>query len=232
MALSLRTIVPILTQLRFLALALSLALSLALLVPSIHASPVPDSSGEEEPSDARQETPKYESLALLIQSEAALLKEELCTKHFVCDNSMESLLENNLNLPKINREDGCFKQGFRKEKCLRKITNSLLGFETYLSYVEETMGIESKKVESIKYKTKHLTELLLALMRKPNAEGVTPGTPGTPENRQTRPQAKDTWTQKVTARLILRDFILFIQKTVRAVRFLSTSGARNGSLGV
>ncbi|XP_078520519.1 interleukin-6 [Lissotriton helveticus] len=139
---------------------------------------------------------------------------------------MESLLENNLNLPRINKEDGCFKQGFRKEKCLRKVTSSLLGFNKYLSYIVETFGSDKQKVESIKHKTKHLAESLMHLMTKPNAEAVTAVTQG---SQETEPQPKEVWTERVTARLILRDFIVLIQKTVRAVRFLSTSDVTNGS---
>ncbi|XP_069067640.1 interleukin-6 [Pleurodeles waltl] len=142
---------------------------------------------------------------------------------------MESLMENNLDLPRINKEDGCFHKGFKTETCLRKITSSLVGFETYLSYIEETFGSDSQKVESIKHKTKHLAESLMHLINKPNAEAVTAVTQ---VSQKTKPQSKEVWTQRVTARLILRDFIVLIQKTVRAVRFLGTSDDKKGSTDV
>lgn len=36
----------------------------------------------------------------------------MCEKFTVCENSMEMLVRNNLNLPKVTAEDGCLLAGF------------------------------------------------------------------------------------------------------------------------
>lgn len=36
----------------------------------------------------------------------------MCEKFTVCENSMEMLVQNNLNLPKVTEEDGCLLAGF------------------------------------------------------------------------------------------------------------------------
>lgn len=44
----------------------------------------------------------------------------MCEKFTVCQNSMELLLQNNLNLPKVTEEDGCLLAGFNeaRNRCL------------------------------------------------------------------------------------------------------------------
>ncbi|MEE6466345.1 hypothetical protein FKM82_006921, partial [Ascaphus truei] len=160
-----------------------------------------------------------ESLAKLIQSEAAKLREELCSKHGVCDNSMELLMQNHLRLPTIVPEDGCFLSGFRKEKCLHKIHHDLVEFQTYFLYLEETFTSEKNLVESIRYSARSLAGTVKMMMKRPNALS---------DRRQTQKvsladlQSEDLWIQKVTSRLILHSFIDFMQKTARAVRFVGT----------
>lgn len=40
------------------------------------------------------------------------LSPQMCEKFTVCENSMEMLVQNNLNLPKVTEEDGCLLAGF------------------------------------------------------------------------------------------------------------------------
>ncbi|XP_029442922.1 interleukin-6 [Rhinatrema bivittatum] len=202
----------ILTALLLLAGSRSLARAAAL--------PPADYSGEEL-SEPDSPQPNYLSLALLIQSEAATLKAELCNKYTVCDNSMEVLLQNNLDLPKITAENGCFKSGFKRDKCLQKISSGLVEFQPYLLVVENTFTTEGKLVQSLCHKTKHLAAIVKLMMKNPNAVPIA-------DKQQTllpKLQTDDTWMQRVSTRLILRDFTLFIEKTIRAIRFLSTKGS-------
>lgn len=37
---------------------------------------------------------------------------QMCEKFTVCENSMEMLAQNHLNLPKVTEEDGCLLAGF------------------------------------------------------------------------------------------------------------------------
>eukprot|EP00079_Xenopus_tropicalis_P036575 XP_017950346.1 PREDICTED: interleukin-6 [Xenopus tropicalis] len=81
---------------------------------------------------------------------------QLCDNHGVCDNSLEMLAENNLQLPKISTEDRCFSLGFQKDKCLNKIHRDLSIFKIYLVHVKETFISEKNTVESLQYKTQIL----------------------------------------------------------------------------
>ncbi|XP_030060591.1 interleukin-6 [Microcaecilia unicolor] len=205
----------VLAWLLFLAASRSLARAAVL--------PPADFSGEEldEPlggSSSDTPPPKYLSLALLIQREAATLKEELCNKYAVCDNSMEVFVQNSLDLPKIRAEDGCFRSGFKQEKCLKKISSGLAEFQIYLLVVENTFSTEGKLAESLRHKTRHLADVV-KLMINPSAVPVTQ----TDKLELMKGLlSNDPWLQKVSTRLILRDFTLFIEKTIRAIRFLIT----------
>lgn len=58
------------------------------------------------------------------------LSPQMCEKFTVCENSMEMLVQNNLNLPKVTEEDGCLLAGFdeaRKRSPSRPNPGSTLG---------------------------------------------------------------------------------------------------------
>ncbi|XP_041421541.1 interleukin-6 [Xenopus laevis] len=159
------------------------------------------------------------ALAKLIGREAASLQNKLCENHGVCDNSMEMLAENNLQLPKITTKDRCFSSGFQKNKCLNKIHHDLLIFEIYLLHVKETFRSERSTLESIEYKTNVLTGAIKRMMKRSKTES---------DDKETNTQitqvrkSENLWIQKVTNRLILQAFIDCIQKTARAVRYIGT----------
>ncbi|XP_067417764.1 interleukin-6 [Emydura macquarii macquarii] len=193
------------------------------------AVPLPDSSGEEElvddhsrnPLTRSPQLPDCESLAWLLHSRAAKLKDEMCEKFAVCDNSMEMLAQNNLHLPKITEEDGCLLSGFNEEKCLRRISSGLFTFQTYLEYVHETFISEKQKVQSICYGTKHLANTVRQMMKNPDAV-ITPDPP-TQNTLFAKLKTDKKWIEKITIHLILRDFTSFMEKTVRAVRYLKNT---------
>ncbi|XP_075778333.1 interleukin-6 [Pelodiscus sinensis] len=193
------------------------------------AVPILDSSGEEElvndplrNSLARSPLlPDCESLAWLLHSKAAKLKDEMCEKFTVCDNSMEMLAQNDLNLPKITEEDGCLLSGFNEEKCLSGISSGLFTFQTYLEYVQETLITEKQKVESICYGTKHLANTVRQMVKNPGA--VIMPDPATQNTLFAKLKSNKKWIEKITTHLILRDFTSFMEKTVRAVRYLKNT---------
>uniref|UniRef100_A0A8C8VJU2 Interleukin-6 n=1 Tax=Pelusios castaneus TaxID=367368 RepID=A0A8C8VJU2_9SAUR len=192
------------------------------------AVPLPDSSGEEELVDELSRnlltrSPLLQdcvSLAWLLHSSA------ICEKFAVCESSMEMLASNNLNLPKIKEEDGCLLSGFNEEKCLRRISSGLFTFQTYLEYVQETFISEKQKVESIYYGTKHLANTMRQMVKNPDAVS----TPDSPSQNTLFAKLKTNkkWIEKITIHLILRDFTSFMEKTVRAIRYLKNS--RNPSV--
>ncbi|KAF4799207.1 hypothetical protein TURU_056606 [Turdus rufiventris] len=146
------------------ALLLLLLLLLLPLVPGAAAASLPhaDSSGEAELDEAaaarRAELPDSLRQAQLLHARAAELQDEMCEKFTVCQNSMEMLLRNNLNLPKVI-----------------------------------------------------------------NPEEVIIPDAATQESLHTKLKSIKAWTEKITIHLILRDFTSFMEKTVRAVRYLKNT---------
>ncbi|XP_065609593.1 interleukin-6 [Cyrtonyx montezumae] len=204
-----------------------LLLLLPLLPPPAAAAPLPsaaDSSGEagpDEEAEARRALPECEALAWLLHARAARLQDEMCEKFTVCENSMEMLVQNNLNLPKVTEEDGCLLAGFDEEKCLRKLSSGLFAFQTYLEFVQETFASEKQKVESLCYSTKHLAATIRQMVINPDEVAI----PDSAAQKSLLAKLKSdkAWIEKITTHLILRDFTSFMEKTVRAVRYLKNT---------
>ncbi|XP_074842284.1 interleukin-6 [Carettochelys insculpta] len=193
------------------------------------AAPILDASGEEEfVNDPNRNLlarspllPGCESLAWLLHSQAASLKNEICeefTDNSMCDNSMEMLAQNDLKMPKIKEEDGCLLSGFNEEKCLRGISSGLFTFQIYLKYVKETLTSEKQKVESICYGAKHLANTVKQMLKNPDA--VNMPDPATRKKILDELKSNKKWVEKIVTHLILRDFTSFMEKTVRAIRYL------------
>ncbi|XP_074719022.1 interleukin-6 isoform X1 [Strix uralensis] len=146
---------------------------------------------------------------------------QMCEKFTICGNSMEMLVQNNLNLPKVTEEDGCLLAGFDEDKCLRKISSGLYTFQTYLEYIQETFTSEKQNVESLCYSTEHLAHTIRQMVINPDE--VTIPDPATQKSLRTKLKSDKTWIEKITTHLILRDFTSFMEKTVRAVRYLKNT---------
>ncbi|NXE35754.1 IL6 protein, partial [Ptilorrhoa leucosticta] len=147
---------------------------------------------------------------------------QMCEKFTVCPNSMEMLLHNKLNLPKVTEEDGDFLTFLSfQDKCLRKISSGLYTFQTYLKYVQETFISENQNVESLSYSTEHLARTIRQMVINPE-EVIIPDA-ATQESLHTKLKSTTAWTEKITIHLILRDFTSFLEKTVRAVRYLKNT---------
>uniref|UniRef100_A0A8B9NTQ4 Interleukin-6 n=1 Tax=Accipiter nisus TaxID=211598 RepID=A0A8B9NTQ4_9AVES len=200
-------------------------LLLLLLLPRAAAAPLAaDSSGEAEPEEAagrRAALPDCVRLARLLHARAAQLQEEMCEKFTVCKNSMEMLAQNNLNLPKVTEEDGCLLAGFDEDKCLRKISSGLFTFQTYLKYIQETFTSEKQNVESLCYSTEHLANTIRQMVVNPD-EVIIPDS-ATQESLRAKLKSNKNWIEKITTHLILRDFTSFMEKTVRAIRYLKNT---------
>ncbi|XP_065485757.1 interleukin-6 [Caloenas nicobarica] len=146
---------------------------------------------------------------------------QMCEKFTVCGNSMEMLVQNNLNLPKVTEEDGCLFAGFDEDKCLRKISSGLYTFQTYLEYVKETFTSEKQNVELLCYSTEHLARTIRQMVINPDQ--VTIPDPATQESLRAKLKSNKNWIEKITIHLVLRDFTSFMEKTVRAVRYLKNT---------
>ncbi|NXE22594.1 IL6 protein, partial [Ardeotis kori] len=146
---------------------------------------------------------------------------QMCEKFTVCQNSMEMLVQNNLNLPKLTEADGCLDHltllSFQ-DKCLTKISSGLYKFQTYLEYIQETFTSEKQNVESLFYGSGHLAHTLRQMVINPD-EVIIPDL-ATQESIRTKLRSSKTWIEKITIHLILRDYTSFMEKTVRAIRYL------------
>ncbi|NXQ64407.1 IL6 protein, partial [Anthoscopus minutus] len=147
---------------------------------------------------------------------------QMCEKFTVCQNSMEMVLHNNLNLPKVTEEDGfCLLKRTVEDKCLKKISSGLYTFQTYLKYIQETFISENQNVESLSYSTEHLARTIRHMVINPE-EVIIPDA-ATQESLHTKLKSTKAWTEKITIHLIVRDFTSFMEKTVRAVRYLKNT---------
>ncbi|XP_077637334.1 interleukin-6 [Lonchura striata] len=156
-----------------------------------------------------------------VRSKLLRVSPQMCEKFTVCQNSMEMLLHNNLNLPRVTEEDGCLLAGFNEDKCLRKISSGLYTFQTYLKYIQETFISENQNVESLSYSTEHLARTIRQMVINPE-EVIIPDA-ATQESLHTKLKPTKAWTEKITIHLILRYFTSFMEKTVRAVRYLKNT---------
>uniref|UniRef100_A0A8C5X5F4 Interleukin-6 n=1 Tax=Malurus cyaneus samueli TaxID=2593467 RepID=A0A8C5X5F4_9PASS len=175
----------------------------------------------DEAAALRTALPDSLRLARLLRDRAAELQEEMCDRLTICANSVEMLLHNNLNLPKVTEEDGCLLAGFDEDKCLRKISSGLYTFQTYLKYVQETFISENQNIGSLTYSTEHLARTIRQMVMNPE-EVIIPDA-DTQKSLHTKLKSTKAWIEKITIHLILRDFTSFMEKTVRAVRYMKNT---------
>ncbi|NXT73172.1 IL6 protein, partial [Zapornia atra] len=147
---------------------------------------------------------------------------QMCEKFTVCENSMEMLVQNNLNLPKVTEEDGDLLPFLSfQDKCLKKISSGLYTFQPYLEYIRETFTTENQNVELLCYSTEHLARTIRQMVMNPE-EVIIPDS-ATQESLRTKLKSNKIWIEKITTHLILRDFTSFMEKTVRAIRYLKNT---------
>ncbi|KFR06334.1 Interleukin-6, partial [Opisthocomus hoazin] len=108
-----------------------------------------------------------------------------------------------------------------QDKCLKKISSGLYAFQTYLEYVRDTFTSEKQNVESLCYATEHLARTLRQMVINPD-EVVIPDS-ATQESLRAKLRSDKAWIEKITTHLILRGFTSFMEKTVRAVRYLKNT---------
>ncbi|XP_015666093.1 interleukin-6 [Protobothrops mucrosquamatus] len=199
------------------------AAALLLLLFGAHAFPIGDSSGEEEfgedpssrtPAAGRVQLNARTELALWLQGTAARWNQELCKEQNACKGTLEIMAQNNLNLPKIIKEDGCYQPGFQKENCLRKLSGGLYVFRTFLEYIEET----TQRSVSISTGAQHLAETLKLMMNNP--ESVSIPSPDTQKTLAAQLREQRAWNMIVIKHFILQDFTLFMETTSRVIRLL------------
>eukprot|EP00062_Callorhinchus_milii_P002097 gi/632938001/ref/XP_007901912.1/ PREDICTED: interleukin-6-like [Callorhinchus milii] len=205
-------------------IALVLMLSLGTFLPGAAASPLPDSS--EAAEDYSGSNPyvtnlNLEPLVRFLRSAAVeQLKQQLCEYFSMCDGDMSSLQTYTMELPQIRKEDGCFRRGFRKEKCLTSIVRGLKGYRRHLLFVNQLIGNGNQQVGAILGSISNLVDLLL-LQR--NVKGdITQQDESNQEALNPDMSSQTEWDRQVRVHVILRKFAFFMESTVRAIRFMKS----------
>ncbi|KAM9697685.1 interleukin-6 [Dama dama] len=195
-----------------------LAVSLGLLLVMASAFPTPGPLGEDfkndtTPSRLLLTTPdKTEALIKHIVDKISAMRKEICEKNDKCENSKETLAENNLNLPKMEEKDGCFQSGFNQETCLIRSTVGLLEYQTYLDYLQNEYEGDQENVKDLRSSIR----TLLQIMRQKSIDLVT--TPTTNPDLLEKMQSSNEWVKNAKIILILRSLENFLQFSLRAIR--------------
>ncbi|XP_067851980.1 interleukin-6-like [Heptranchias perlo] len=129
---------------------------------------------------------------------------------------MSSLQMYNMELPQLVKEDSCFKRGFQKENCLTKVVKGLHEYKKYLLFVNQWIGDEKQQVNLMLVSMKNLSDLLVlqskiqeSITQHQHKGAFIPDTP-----------PKSVWNKQLKIHVILRNFALFMESTVRAIRFM------------
>uniref|UniRef100_A0A8I6AGT8 Interleukin-6 n=1 Tax=Rattus norvegicus TaxID=10116 RepID=A0A8I6AGT8_RAT len=105
-------------------------------------------------------TSQVGGLITYVLREILEMRKELCNGNSDCMNSDDALSENNLKLPEIQRNDGCFQTGYNQEICLLKICSGLLEFRFYLEFVKNNLQDNKKdKARVIQSNTETLVHI-------------------------------------------------------------------------
>ncbi|XP_078284843.1 interleukin-6-like [Rhinoraja longicauda] len=159
-------------------------------------------------------------LALQIRSTAASLRDtQLCEFFCFCDGDQGSLLTYDFNLPQIRTQDRCTKTSFHKETCLRAIATGLQKYDPFLLSAETSIVSSNDQMRWVRSSSRSLSELLTHQL---NVEfGISDV--GESELEVSAPDlvSKTDWNRQVNVHVTLRDFTRFMEKSSRALRFMS-----------
>ncbi|XP_067907065.1 interleukin-6-like [Heterodontus francisci] len=194
-----------------------------LLFGRVAAFPVSDQveTAESFPAAARS-CSSCASLAMEIRNTAAELRDtQLCEYFSLCDGDWSSLLSYDFDLPKLRTQDRCLKMNFHKETCLKAIASGLQKYKPFLLLVETPIASSNDQVIWMRSSTQRLAELV---MNQVNAEfGSTDLAESELEVSASALVSRVDWNKQVNMHVILRDFTRFIEKTARAIRFMTLS---------
>ncbi|XP_072909038.1 interleukin-6-like [Hemitrygon akajei] len=190
-------------------------------VSQMDASTLLESSGEAVTTEAPRRSAELdlEPLALFIQSIASeQSNRQLCNYFFMCNGSANSLEMYKMDLPQIRKKDKCFQRTFQKKKCLSKIIKGFQEYRKYLLFVSQWIKDDNRQVDAMLSSTKILVNLLpvesrirerIAQLDKSNGAAF-----------HMEQSSKRDWDKQVTIHVILRNFALFMEGTIRVIRFI------------
>uniref|UniRef100_A0A8C5UTC3 Interleukin-6 n=2 Tax=Microcebus murinus TaxID=30608 RepID=A0A8C5UTC3_MICMU len=198
------------------------AFSLGLLLVVATAFPTPEPLEEAAKDDATPDKPSLttpeqtEGLMKHLMSKIDQLTEQLCGDSSKCGDAKEALTENNLKLPQITEQDGCFQSGFSEDSCLETITSGLAAYHVYIEYIEDKFEGDLNSARALDMGVKYLIDILKEKIK--NAEAVTTPSPTANAKLIEDLESQDEWVQHTAINIILRSLKEYLQFSLRAIR--------------
>ncbi|XP_041039923.1 interleukin-6-like [Carcharodon carcharias] len=190
-------------------------------------SPLPESSGDSEDFYVTTETPaaaardlNLEPLALFIQNIATeQRKRQLCNYFSMCDGATDSLTMYNMELPRIRKKDKCFETNFQKKKCLSNIVKGFQEYKKYLLFVRQWIESDKLQVDAMLSSSKILVDLLP--LESKIRERIIQQEKSSEQAFNPDQSSENNWDKQVAIHVILRNFVLFMESTIRTIRFMN-----------
>ncbi|KAL1768133.1 interleukin-6 [Sigmodon hispidus] len=198
-------------------------------LPAELATHLPAVRREDFTEDTTPNRPVYttsqqvEGLITRVLKEILQMSKELCNNNPDCMTHDDALSENNLDLPVIERNDGCFQTGYDrpvsylKENCLLKITSGLLDYQIYLEFLKNNVQDNKKeRARVIQNSTKALNQILKQEVKDPG-KTATPS-PTSKVLLMEKLESQKDWPRTKTIQLILKALEEFLKITMRSTR--------------
>ncbi|XP_005377438.1 PREDICTED: interleukin-6 [Chinchilla lanigera] len=145
-------------------------------------------------------------------------KDVKALKSEISKHKVETAVLNNLDLPKLRTEDGCFYRGYNWETCQLKIITGLLKFQTYLQYVQNKLKSDSedRKPERIYTGVKSLSLLMKAKVN--STEEIVSPSPTANASLLKKLESQNETQMLLSIEIILQSLEEFLQESMRAIR--------------
>ncbi|GAB1289501.1 Interleukin-6 [Apodemus speciosus] len=162
-------------------------------------------------------TSQVGGLITYVLREILEMRKELCNGNSDCMNNDDALSENNLKLPEIQRNDGCFQTGYNQEICLLKITSGLLEYHIYLEYVRNNLQDDQKDKARV---IQSNTETLIHIFKQEVKDSYKIVLPSPTSNAllMKKLESQKEWLRTKTIQLILKALEEFLKVTMRSTR--------------
>ncbi|KAM5271795.1 interleukin-6-like [Ctenodactylus gundi] len=154
-------------------------------------------------------------IALLLRKIEAL-RDMMCKTHVTCIGQDMIAMTDNLNLPQLKEQDGCFWTGYNWDNCLLRLTSGFQEFQVYLEHMQNKFPTpEANRTFGQMYST--IKILIHILKAEVNETGKTAPSP-TPNAAVTAElqQPENEWRKLFVMERILYNLKDFLQYGVRA----------------
>lgn len=145
------------------------------------------------------------------------MRKELCNGNSDCMNNDDALAENNLKLPEIQRNDGCYQTGYNQEICLLKISSGLLEYHSYLEYMKNNLKDNKKDKARVLQRD---TETLIHIFNQEvkDLHKIVLPTPISNALLTDKLESQKEWLRTKTIQFILKSLEEFLKVTLRSTR--------------